>query len=153
MDAWIIWLVVAALLVGTEILTQMVWTLCLAVGCAAGLALSLCGLDPAWQIAAAGIAAVVAYLALMPVFTAWQRKSAARKDRGCRTGMDALLGRRATVTSEILPGGMGRVRIDGDNWQAVAPGSRSAIARGTVVSVDAYDSIVLTVSELPEPGK
>jgi len=144
MELWIIWIIVAALLVGIEVLTQMVWTLCLAVGCAAALVADLCGLSVAWQISVAGIIAVVAYFALMPWFSRWQ----SRGQRTALTGMDALIGREGTVTAEIMPGGMGRVRVDGDCWQAVAPAASAAIPCGAKVSVEAYDSIIITVKPL-----
>lgn len=61
--------------------------------------------------------------------------------------MDALLGRRATVTHEIRPGRLGRARIDGDNWQVQAPGVGHVIPAGREVTVTSYDSIILTVEE------
>ena len=63
-----------------------------------------------------------------------------------RTGMDALLGRRATVTHAIRPGELGRARIDGDNWQVQCPSATEEIKAGTEVVVTSYDSIILTVS-------
>lgn len=145
MAAWIIWLIAAALLVGIEVLTQMVWTLCLAIGCLAGALASIFDCNVAWQISIAGVVSVVAYLALRPLFDKWQRKAADKNRHVARTGMDALLGRRGTVTNEIKPGELGRVRIDGDNWQAQAPGVNFTIRHGQQVVVDAYDSIILTV--------
>ena len=117
MEIWIIWLIAAALLAIAEVLTQSIWTLCLAIGCAAGLVCSLCGVPAAWQIAATAIASVAAYFILLPWFK--RRMTIEEKRRGydSRTGMDALLGRKAVVTHEIRPGELGRARIDGDNWQ------------------------------------
>lgn len=148
MEIWIIWLIAAALLILVEVLTQMVWTLCLAAGCAVSAVAAFFGAPIAFQVSAAGIVAVAAYFMLQPLLEKWQKKAAERNRHLSRTGMDALLGRRAVVTEEIRPGGMGRVRIDGDNWQAVAPGCRQTIRRGSEVSVEAYDSIILTVSPL-----
>lgn len=150
MDIWIIWLIAAALLVVVEVLTQMVWTMCLAVGCVASAVAAFFGVEAAWQISIAGIVAVVAYLAFKPLFEKWQRKACERNRHASRTGMDALLGRRGIVTEEIKPGKMGRVRIDGDNWQALAPGCSRTIVRGREVAVEAYDSIILTVSPVAE---
>lgn len=146
MEIWIIWLIAAAVLVVIEVLTQMVWTLCLAVGCLASAIAGIFGVGAAWQIAIAGIVSVIAYFALMPVFEKWQKRAYDKNRHLARTGMDALLGRRGTVTEEIKPGKMGRVRIDGDNWQAVAPGCSETIRHGQEVVVEAYDSIILTVS-------
>lgn len=148
METWIIWIIAAALLVGIEVLTQMVWTLCLAIGCLASVIACFFGLDIAWQISIAGIVSVIAYIALRPWFEKWQKKAADKNRHAARTGMDALLGRRGTVTDEIKPGKTGRVRIDGDNWQALAPNVSQTIHRGQQVVVDSYDSIILSVQPL-----
>ncbi len=147
MEAWIIWIIVAVLLVGVEVLTQMVWTLCLAIGCLFAIVASLLGLDLAWQAGLAGAAAIVAYFALTPLLRKWQKRVHARDAHAVRTGMDALLGRRAAVVEEIRPGETGRVKIDGDNWQAVAPSAQSALMPGETVVVEGYDSIILTVEK------
>ena len=72
-----------------------------------------------------------------------------RRGYDSRTGMDALLGRRATVIHPIHPGRLGRARIDGDNWQVQAPSVCEVIPDGTEVVVTGYDSIILTVA-LPD---
>ena len=148
MEGWIIWLAIAALLVIVEVLSQMVWTLCLAVGCAAGLVMAVLGFGVALQIAAMAVVSVLAFLLGMPLFRKWHAASMEKEPRDDRTGMDALLGRRATVTEPIRPDHLGRVRIDGDNWQACAPGEVGDIERGEEVVVYAYDSIVLKVQRL-----
>ncbi len=149
MQAWIIWIIIAVALVLAEVLSQSVWMLCLAIGCATGLACSLCGLAPAWQIVITAIASVIAYFSLLPWFRRriYNRQTGDGKD--ARTGMDALLGRRATVTDEIKPGELGRARIDGDNWQVKAPGETEVIRKGEEVVVNGYDSIILSVQRLP----
>lgn len=143
----IYWIITALILIALEILTQMVWTLCLAIGCVAAIAGDLCGLDLAWQISLAGVTAVIAYFVLMPHLRKWQHRSEKRDGRDARTGMDALLGRKGVVTEPVAPGGQGRVRIDGDSWQAKAEDPALRIERGSTVTVQSYDSIVLTVTE------
>ena len=88
------------------------------------------------------VAALGFYLVAFP----WFRKiHNARTAHTARTGMDALLGRRAIVTETVLPGSLGRARIDGDNWQVQAPSEPMAIPVGAEVIVTGYDSIILTV--------
>ena len=58
--------------------------------------------------------------------------------------MDALIGREVRVAEDIPAGGIGRVRIDGDSWQAQSNDGRE-IAAGERVRVLSYDSIILTV--------
>lgn len=147
MEAWIIWLIVASLLVVIEVMTQMMWALCLSLGALGAMVCALCGLDPAWQSAAVALLSAVAYVALLPLFKRWHARTSARE---ARTGMDALLGRRATVVHAIHPGRLGRARIDGDNWQVQAPGVSEVIAAGSEVVVTDYDSIILTVAPLAD---
>lgn len=146
MSVWIIWLSIAALLLIIEVFTQMFWTLCLAIGCVGALIGELCGVGTAWELIILAAISFIAYAALAPVFQRWHDRQLKKSGRSDRTGMDALLGRRAIVTQEIKPGEIGRARIDGDNWQVVAPGCAEAVKRGQEVVVEGYDSIILTVS-------
>lgn len=145
MDVWIIWTVVAAVLVAVEVMTQWVWTFCLAAGCVGSLVASLFGLEMPWQIALLAVGSVVAYVACVPLMRRWYNRWGHSMRHEARTGMDALLGRKALVVEEIRPGELGRARIDGDCWQVRAPGVDSVIKHGATVSVTAYDSIILTV--------
>ncbi|MDO4319483.1 MAG: NfeD family protein [Bacteroidales bacterium] len=141
-----IWLIFAALLICVEVLTQMMATLCLAIGCLAASVTLWAGGDLLWQIVVLATVSLLAYIALMPLFVRRHDKCITHADR---TGMDALLGRRAIVTHQIKPGEQGRARIDGDNWLVVAPGCDSLIKAGDEVVVTGYDSIILTV-EIPK---
>lgn len=146
MSVWIIWLAVAALLLIIEVFTQMFWTLCLAIGCLGGLIGELCGVGTAWELVILAAVSFIAYAALAPIFQRWHEKQLKKTGRSDRTGMDALLGRRAVITQEIKPGEMGRARIDGDSWQVIAPGCTDAVKKGQEVVVEGYNSIILTVS-------
>ena len=146
MSVWIIWLSVAALLLIIEVFTQMFWTLCLAIGCIGGLVGELCGVGTAWELIILAVVSFIAYAALAPVFQRWHDRQLKKAGRSDRTGMEALLGRRAVVTQEIKPGEMGRARIDGDSWQVVAPGCQDSVKKGQEVVVEGYNSIILTVS-------
>ena len=145
---WLTWLIISAVLVTLEVLTQMIWTICLAVGCLAACIATWCGYDLAVQIGVLGGGAILAFIFLMP----WLKKLHSHLDekekRNARTGMDALLGRRATVCDEIKPGQLGRVKIDGDNWQVRAPHIDNTIKHGEEVVVTGYDSIILTVAPI-----
>lgn len=151
MEPWIIWIIAAAALLIIEILSQMVWTLCLSAGSLAGMTAALAGADPLWQAVAMAVTAVATYIVIIPWYRRWHESVIARSGHQSRTGMDALLGRRATVTQEIKPGELGRARIDGDSWQVRAPGIHTTITRGEEVIVNSYDSIILNVSR-PTPN-
>lgn len=146
MSVWIIWLSIAALLLIIEVFTQMFWTLCLAIGCIGALIGELCGVGTAWELIILAAVSFVAYAALAPVFQRWHERQLKKEGRSDRTGMEALLGRHAIITQEIKPGETGRARIDGDNWQVIAPGLNEPVKKGQEVVVEGYDSIILTVS-------
>lgn len=141
MTSWLIWLCAALVLLLVEVLSQAVWAFCLAIGCLVAALVSLTTPSLAAQGISIGVGAVLAWLLLAPLVRKWEHK----RSKTTRTGMDALLGRTATVTDEIRPGELGRARIDGDYWQVRAPGATTPIGRGSEVTVTAYDSIILTV--------
>lgn len=142
------WIIAGIVFLILELLTQSVWTLCAAIGCAGGAVALLLGLEPLAQCIAAGLVTVASLFLVMPPLKRFLHKRADKEGISARTGMDALLGRRGTVTHEIKPGHMGRVRIDGDSWQAVAPGTDTVIARGTEAVVTSYNSIIVTVKPI-----
>ncbi|MDE6100833.1 MAG: NfeD family protein [Paramuribaculum sp.] len=142
MELWTIWLIAAGILIIAEILTQMMLALCLAVGAIGALAALGIGLGFEWQVVTMACISLLTYAAALPRFRKWQNR---RSDRKCRTGMDALTGRRATVTHSVEPGKTGRARIDGDSWQIEAPGIDHTISAGEEIIVTGYKSIVLTV--------
>lgn len=148
MEIWIIWLAIAIGLLLTEVLTQMIWTICLAIGCLVAMVLSLCDVNLLWQVISLSVASVIAFFWIVPVARRWHEASLRKRPDDTRTGMDALLGRRAAVIEDVTPDKLGRVRIDGDCWQASCRSGLS-IPRGSEVVVTAYDSIVLLV-EPPE---
>lgn len=149
MDALIIWIIAAVVLVVVEVLSQQVWTACFAIGAVVAALSALCGASLEVQLVVMSLSAILSFLFLVPVMKRWQKKNEEEDhSRSARTGMDALLGRRAPVAAEIRPGEIGRVRIDGDNWQAIAPGVQEVLPHGTEVVVTGYDSIILSVTPL-----
>ncbi|MDE5880817.1 MAG: NfeD family protein [Muribaculaceae bacterium] len=148
METWIIWLIIAVLLVIVEVLSQMMWTLCLAIGCLAGLLAAIFGFNITWQIVMVAVISVVAFTVVVPVLKRWHNTTSRRANRDDRTGMEALLGRHAVVTESIYPDRLGRVRIDGDSWQVSAPLRSGVIERGEEVVVTSYDSIILHVKRV-----
>ncbi len=145
MEGWIIWIIIAALMIVIEVFSQFVWTFCLAIGAIAGMICALSGAGIAVQTGVMALTSVVAYFTLIPYVRRWYAGMWRGDKREDRTGMEALLGRRAIVTHDIRPGELGRARIDGDYWQVRAPGVDYVICRGEHVAVTAYDSIILTV--------
>ena len=142
----IYWIILMILLLIVEVFSQMVWSVCLAIGCAVAAFVAAAGGSLTWQVASMAIASVPALLILFPIIKRLQRNR--HGSYSARTGMEALIGRHAIVTDEIRPGRMGRARIDGDYWQVVVPSATETIHAGTELIILSYDSIVLTARPL-----
>ncbi len=142
LSAWLIWLIAAAILVIIELLTTTYAALCLVGGCLAAMVCAICDGGLQMQLLLAAIGTIATFVAGKPLL---QHYGLLRHRRPEPSNMDALIGRNCTVTERI--GGVddpGRVRIDGDSWQAVSEDG-SPIDAGTPVRVVRYDSIILTV--------
>ena len=127
---WAVWLIVAALLAGGEVLTSgfILGPLALAAALA-GLA-ALVGLGVVFQLLVFIAAAVASVLLLRPIAVRHLRAPAR-----IRTGTAALVGSRAVVLERVDDVG-GRVKIGGEVWSARAfmdgevmePGARVEVA-------------------------
>ena len=131
MPGWAVWLIVAALLAGGEVLTSgfILGPLALA-AVLAGLA-ALVGLGVVFQLLVFIAAAVASVLLLRPIAVRHLRAPAR-----IRTGTAALVGSRAVVVERVDDVG-GRVKIGGEVWSARAfmdgevmePGARVEVAK------------------------
>lgn len=129
MDPWLIWLIVAAVLVVAEIFTLTAAlgmlgaaALVTAVSAGAGLPLPL-------QFLVFTVVATVSLLFLRPLALRHVFQPQAE-----RFGIDALVGSAAYVVSEVTGLG-GRVRIGGEEWTARAYDETLVIPPGTTVDV------------------
>ncbi|MGW0560571.1 NfeD family protein [Streptomyces sp. NPDC003016] len=129
MDLWLIWLIVAAVLAVAEI-----FTLTAALGMLGGAALvtsgfAAVGLPPPLQFLVFTVVAVVSVVFVRPLALRHVLQPQVE-----RFGIDALVGRPASVTSEVTGLG-GRVRIGGEEWTARAYDETLVIPPGTTVDV------------------
>lgn len=148
MTAWLIWLIAAIVMLIIEVATGTVVALCLAVGCVLAIIPAACSGALIVQFVVASIGAVASFLFLAPVIRKYRLNKATRRDE--RSNMDAIIGRMGVVTETIYPDGrQGRVRVDGDNWLAVADSQYCPLMIGDSVEVISYDSIIIKV----KPGK
>lgn len=145
MDAWIWWLIAAGVLLIVEVFSLQLWTLCLAVGCLCAVVADLLECAMPTQLGAIAAGAMVAFVCLLPVAKKWHERRQAQRDDSDASNADAMLGRRATVIVPIGPGAVGRVKLDGDNWQARAANPADSFAAGEQVTIQGLESIVLIV--------
>ncbi|MGC9378785.1 NfeD family protein [Streptomyces sp. MH13] len=129
MDPWLIWLIVAAVLIVAEI-----FTLTAALGMLGAAALitagtAAAGLSPPFQFLVFTVVATVTVLFVRPV--ALRHVLQPQRER---FGVDALVGQAAYVVSEVT-GMEGRVRIGGEEWTARSYDETLVIPRGKTVDV------------------
>ena len=147
-DPWAVWLSAAVLLVIFEIMSGTVALLCIGLGCVAAAVCDVLGMSLTWQ----AVVAVVSSLALFfSIGSTLRRLLHPHKDSPrYSSNADALIGRRACVicrvTGNVADGG--RVKIDGDNWQAFCDPADEVIEPGQMVEVVGRDSIILKVKSI-----
>jgi membrane protein implicated in regulation of membrane protease activity len=129
MDAWLIWLIVAVVLlvVETFILTAALGMLGVAALVTAGLA--ALGLPVLVQFLAFPVTATIGVLLVRPMV-----KRRLLRPQLQRFGVEALVGKPAYVVSEVS-GLDGRVRIGGEEWTARAYDQTLVIPAGATVDV------------------
>jgi membrane protein implicated in regulation of membrane protease activity len=129
MDAWLIWLIIAAVLLVVEMFTLTAALGVLGVAALITAGLAALGLPIPVQLLAFTGTAAVGVLVIRPVV----RRQMLRPQRE-RFGVDALIGRPAYVVSEVS-GLDGRVRIGGEEWTARAYDENLVIPVGSTVDV------------------
>lgn len=147
METWLVWLIIAALLVIIELFTFLVATFCLAVGCLFAMVMSIFGLSLEMQLLGLIVGTIITFVVFAPMIRRWQKRK--EEDRGSVTAsnMDALINRAVEVVETIPVNGVGRVKVDGDRWQArCADGSE--VPTGERVRIIGYDSIILEVERI-----
>jgi membrane protein implicated in regulation of membrane protease activity len=127
-DAWLIWLIIAAALAGAEAISLDLVLIMLAGGAVVGSASALIGLPPALQIVLAIAGALALLLVVRPV--AKRHLTVA----GTPTGTEALIGCEAIVLARVDATG-GRVRLKGSEWSARALNDQQVIEVGASVQV------------------
>lgn len=144
MTPWLIWLISAIVLLIIEVFTGTVAALCLSVGALLAIVPAVLGTDIVWQFVVASAGSVLSFLVLSPIVRRYKLNKASHSDQ--RSNMDAIIGRTGIVTEPIYPDGrQGRVKVDGDNWLAVADAAHCPLLKGDAVEVISYDSIVIKV--------
>ena len=122
---------------------------CLGVGALAGGAAAALGWSVTVQLVVAAAASLLSFMFLRPVAL----KMSEAKD-GATTGVDALLGRECRVTQPFdASTGLGRCKVDGDDWRAELADRAQAPEAGEhaavwVVRVESNTLIVTTTSPI-----
>ena len=141
MPAWLVWVIVAAVLSVAELLTLTVAAGLLAAAAVAAAVTAALGVGAAGQAAAFAVAGGVSVAVVLPAVRRHRR--AARP--AARSGVAALVGRSALVI-EPVDAHHGRVRIGGEVWSARAFAAGPVIPAGAVVDVFEIDGATALVN-------
>ena len=138
---WVVWLVIAIIMLVIEVVTTGLATIWFAVGALVAMVMDLCGAPLVAQIAVMAGVSIVCFVLCM----IWikPKLESLRKKNIQRTNADRLIGRDGIV---IVPlnrtEGKGQVKIDGQVWSAKAD---TDIAEGIKVTVKAIEGVKLVV--------
>lgn len=139
MDMWLIWLIVAAVLIIAEMLTLTFYLLWLAIGALAAAVVDF--IIPGAWVPEVIVGCVVA-LALTIFTKPLTRRMAL--SRGFKDAVDEMIGKEGIVMEEIAPSLPGIVKVGGDMWSAE---SEESLKKGETVIVLARGSAFLQVTK------
>lgn len=145
MDYWLYWLIAAIILLIIEIGTLWISALCFSVGCLAALMSSLLGSSLTAQLITLAVTALLVFIIFGKKWIIIQQRRANKNH--LNTNIDALHLREATVIEAIPENGLGRIKIDGDIWQAHSSDG-AAIEVNSRVKITGHESIIMTVTKL-----
>ncbi len=143
MEAWIIWGVVALVILIVEIFTTGIAVICFSVGAAGAMVVAIAGGGVTLQFVAFAAISILSLILLRPLIIKW----IGGRSTSYATNVDALVGRVASVTQPFVRG-EGRVSVDGDDWKAICNDEAAALAEGDRVEIVAVNSVVLTIKKV-----
>ncbi len=142
-NLWLLWTIVTFVCLTLELTSGDFYVTCFAIGAVVSIPAALIGL-PFWvQVVVWAIASIVSILLIRPQLV--KRLHEGGEERV--SNADALIGRIGQVIEPIEAGNAGYVKVDGDNWKAVA-GNEETIRKGEKVRIVARDSIIVTVERI-----
>jgi membrane protein implicated in regulation of membrane protease activity len=139
MAAWLVWVIVAAVLGAVELLTLTIAAGLLAAAALAAAVTAAAGIGVAGQAAAFAVAGGVSVAVVLPAVLRHRRAA-----RPARTGTAALVGRSALVI-EPVDAHQGQVRIGGEVWSARAFAPGQVIPAGALAEVFEIDGATALV--------
>ncbi len=139
MVAWIVWLIVAAILGVAELMTTTFALGIIAVGALVAAGIGALHLGLPFQLIGFVVASAAGLGFVLPV-----ARRHVRQPPPLRTGSAALVGRSAIVLEEVT-GHSGRVRIGGEVWSARSYDESLVIPVGRIVDVMEIDGATALV--------
>ncbi len=145
MELWAIWVIIGLVAIIIEIFTVGLAVICFATGAFGAAIAAYFGASVVWQMAIFSVVTILSLITIRPIVQSLLTKR--KEANAVTTNLDALVGRRATVTQEIH-GGEGRVSLDGDDWKAEIDDLDLVIEVGEKVEVVKVESVVLIIKKI-----
>ena len=139
MEPWVVWLILAAVLLGAELITLTFALGLLALAAVAAAAAGAAGLPAILQVLVFAAASGVGLAGIRPLALRHLRQPPT-----LRTGVAALIGREAVTLTEVSKHG-GRARIGGEEWTARPYVPDDVIPAGATVDVFAIEGATALV--------
>jgi membrane protein implicated in regulation of membrane protease activity len=146
MDAWVIWVVAAVVLLIAEATTSAFIALYFGLAAIAAAAVALTGLGVVVQLIAFAALSVGSLTLTRPAL-----KRAIGSTSLHRTGVDAMQGRIGVVTRAIGELESGLVKVGGETWTARSFYDEEPIAEGSRVEVIKIEGVTALVVPAPSP--
>ncbi len=143
-NLWLFWTVITFACLILELSSGDFYVTCFAIGAVAGI-ISAAAALPFWvQVVVWAVCSVLSIWLVRPRLVKQLRHGGDQR----RSNADALIGQVGEVSQCIVKGGHGRVKLDGDDWKAVAPTASADVVVGAKVKVVDRESIILSVVPL-----
>jgi membrane protein implicated in regulation of membrane protease activity len=144
MEAWVIWVVVAVVLLIAEATTSAFVAVYFGLAAIAAAAVAAAGLGVPLQLVAFAALSVGSLTLTRPAL-----KRAAGKTPAFRTGVDAMQGRIGVVTHAIAELEPGQVKVGGEMWTARSFYDEEPIPLGSRVEVVKVEGVTALVVPAP----
>ena len=138
----ILWLIAVAVFVFVELSTTSLVSIWFAVGALAALLLSFTPAGFGWQFLAFAVVSAIVLACMIPRLSAQRAKN----KPPVTNGSPLTIGKQGTVLRAIEPGALGRVHVDGLDWQARSDAPLPEGSKCTVTDVDGFVLIVAPVT-------
>lgn len=146
MDAWVIWVVAAVVLLIAEATTSAFIAIYFGLAAVAAAAVALTGVGVVVQLIAFAALSVGSLTVTRPAL-----KRALGSTHLHRTGVDAMQGKIGVVTRSIGELESGLVKIGGETWTARSFYDEEPIAEGSRVEVIKIEGVTALVVPAPSP--
>ncbi len=141
-NLWLVWTLACVFALILEVTSGTFYLMCFALGAACSIIASLL-FTPLWiQVLVFAIGSALCVFGVRPFAMKYLHPH--HDDRP--SNADALIGRTGIVIEPIGPDHSGYVKVDGDEWKAIAD-TELTLDKGTHVKIVSRDSIIVKVVE------